>query len=41
MERGDDKLTVRFSSNISHSSDGILNGESYHAGTNGVTYTVF
>ena len=35
------KLTVRFSDNTSHSSDGILNWESYHTGTNGATYTVF
>ena len=30
------KLTVRFSNNISNSSD-----VSYHTGTNGATYTVF
>ena len=35
------KFTVRFSNNISHSSDVILNWESYHARTNGATYTVF
>ena len=35
------KLTVRFSNNISHSSDEILNCKSYHTPTNGVTYTVF
>ena len=34
-------LTVRFSNNISHSSEGILNWESYDTGTNGATYTVF
>ena len=34
------KLTVRFSNNISHSSDGILNWESYHTEANGATYTV-
>ena len=35
------KLIVRFSNNISHSSDGILNWESYDTGRNGATYTVF
>ena len=35
------KLTVTFSNNINHPSDGILNWESYDTGTNGATYTVF
>ena len=34
------KLTVRFSNNISHSSDEILNYESYHTPINGAIYTV-
>ena len=35
------RLAVRFSNNVSHSSDGILNWESYHTEGNGATYTVF
>ena len=35
------KLTVKFSNNISHSSDEILNWKSYYTGADGVAYTAF